>query len=131
MLSLNQCRGNQLPSATTSMTDTPVQTMAMFDRAWLPNLAAERTWDRRLANSPAVSRRSPVPAGFPESIDAEMAWTGAQFQGQPGLYRYELNEEQVAELENAATEVEGNPPGYAWYAAWSQTKYAKQPEVYL
>ena len=84
--------------------------MAMFDRAWLPHLAAERTFDWRLVSGPAVSRLSSVPGGFPESIDAEMVWTGANFKGQPGLYRFELNDKHIEELEAAAAEVEGSLP---------------------
>jgi hypothetical protein len=84
--------------------------MAMFDRAWLPNLAVDRIFDRELANGLAEGQRSSVPAGFPESIDAEMVWTGAKFEGQPDLYRLQLNEKHIEELEIAVREVEGNPP---------------------
>ena len=92
------------------MTDTSIQTMAMFDRAWLPRLATEKTFDWRLANGPAVNRLSSVPDSFPESIDAEMVWTGAKFRGQPGLYRFDLNKNHIMELEAAAAEVEGSLP---------------------
>ena len=82
----------------------------MFDRAWLPTLAIDQTCGRKLGNGPAVNEQAPVPIGFPKSIDAEMVWTGAKFQARPDLYRVELNEQHVKELENAAAEVEGNSP---------------------
>jgi hypothetical protein len=83
--------------------------MAMFDRAWLPHLAVEHAFDGKLASDPAISQLGYAPVGYPQSIDAEMVWTGAKFQAQPGLYQIELNERHIKELEDAATEVEGNP----------------------
>jgi len=82
----------------------------MFDRAWLPNLAVEPTFDWKLANSSAMRQSISVPVGFPESIAAEMVWEGAKFQGQPELYRFELSKEHVEEVEDAAAEVEGKQP---------------------
>lgn len=79
----------------------------MLDRAWLPNLAVEHAFDGKVANRPAISQRRSAPAGYPHLIDAEMVWTGAKFQRQPALYRFELNERHIEELEDAATEVEG------------------------
>lgn len=81
----------------------------MLDRAWLPNLAIGHNFDWKFANGPARSQASSVPVGFPQLIDAEMVWTGAKFQNQPELYRIELNEGHVKELEQAAAEVEGKP----------------------
>jgi hypothetical protein len=83
--------------------------MAMLDRAWLPNLAVEHKLDWKFGNGSAINQRRTAPAGFPQSIGAEMAWTGAKFQGHPDLYRIELNDGHIKELEEAATEVEGNP----------------------
>jgi hypothetical protein len=77
--------------------------MAMYDRAWLPNLAAVHNFDW----IPAISQRNSAPTGFPKSIDSEMVWTGAKFQGQPCSYRVELNARHIEELEYAAAEVEG------------------------
>jgi hypothetical protein len=82
--------------------------MAMLDRAWLPNLATKHNCDWKLANGPARSQPGSAPVGFPQLIDAEMVWSGAKFQNQPELYRIELNERHVKELEHAAAEVEGN-----------------------
>jgi hypothetical protein len=89
--------------------------MAVFDRAWLPDLAREQMidwkldWklDQKLANDPAIWQRESAPANFPQSIDAEMVWTGAEFQGTPDMYRIELQKQHVGELEDAAAEVEG------------------------
>jgi hypothetical protein len=101
--------------ATASTADTLNQNMAVFDRAWLPDLAREQMidwkldWklDQKLANDPAIWQRESAPANFPQSIDAEMVWTGAEFQGTPDRYRIELQEQHVRELEDAAAEVEG------------------------
>lgn len=81
----------------------------MLDRAWLPNLAVEHKLDWKFDDASAKSQRGSAPFGFPQSIDAEMVWTGAKFQAHPDLYRIELNDEHIKELEEAATEIEGNP----------------------
>jgi hypothetical protein len=85
--------------------------MAMFDRAWLPDLARAQVndWklDWKLANGLAICQRESPTADFPQSIDAEMVWAGAKFQGRPDMYRVELREQHVGELEDAAAEVEG------------------------
>ena len=104
--------------ATASTADTLNHTMAMFDRAWLPDLARAQINDWRLdwklewklANGPAICQRESAAANFPQSIDAEMVWTGAKFQGRPDMYRVELQEQHVRELEDAAAEVEGQSP---------------------
>jgi hypothetical protein len=83
--------------------------MAMFDRAWLPNLAVEHHFHRTPVNGPTKIERTSAPGGFPQSINAEMVWKGVEFQEQPGLYRFELNERHIEELEAVAAEVEGNP----------------------
>lgn len=119
MLSLNQpAQLNNPLIATTSTADALNRNMAMLDRAWLPDLAREQMigwkldWklDQKLANGAAIWQRESAPANFPQSIDAEMVWTGAEFQGTPDLYRIELQEQHVGELENAAAEVEGKSP---------------------
>jgi hypothetical protein len=109
--------------ATASTADTLNQNMAMFDRAWLPDLARAQVndwkldWklDWRLANGPAIWQREFPTADFPQLIDAEMVWTGAKFQGRPDMYRVELRGQHVGELEDAAAEVEGDSPNLpAW-----------------
>jgi hypothetical protein len=92
----------------------PNQNMAMFDRAWLPDLAREQIFDWKLdwklANGSAICQRESAPAHFPQSIDAEMVWTGAEFQEKPDVYRVELQKQHVGELEDAAAEFEGKSP---------------------
>lgn len=76
--------------------------MAIFDRTWLPNLNTEHKFGWI-----PTSQRGSAPVGFPQSIDSEMVWTGSKFQGQPCLYRIELSERHIEELEDAAAEAEG------------------------
>lgn len=84
----------------------------MVDRAWLPHMAAEHKFDWKAANSPTNFERAAAaaaaPVGFPHLIKAEMVWKGAEFQDRPGLYRCELNERHIEELEAAAMGFEGN-----------------------
>jgi hypothetical protein len=111
MLSLNQrVQLNNPLIATASTADTLNQTMAMLDRAWMPDLARGQMIDWKLDWKPAICQRESAPANFPQSIDAEMVWTGAEFQGTPETYRIELQEQHVGELEDAAAEVEGKSP---------------------
>jgi hypothetical protein len=83
--------------------------MAMFDRVWLPNPPLEHHFHWKAASAPMKIERTSALVGFPQSINAEMVWKGVEFQEQPGLYRYELDERHIEELEDAAAEVEGNP----------------------
>jgi hypothetical protein len=83
--------------------------MAMVDRAWLPHMAVVHKYDWKPANSPTKIERAAAPVGFPQLIKAEMVWKGAEFQERPGLYRCELSERHIEELEDAAMGFEGNP----------------------
>jgi hypothetical protein len=52
---------------------------------------------------------SGIPAGFPKSIVSPTAWTGADFENDPGRERYtlRLNEAQIKELEQACRNFKG------------------------
>ena len=94
----------------------------MLDRAWLPHVAVEHRFDWKPANSPTKIERAAAPVGFPQSINAEMVWEGAKFQGQPGLYRCDLTKRHIQELEDAAMAVEGNPGDLCTGCCVKQTK---------
>ena len=80
----------------------------MVDRAWVPHMAVEHKFDWKFPDCATKIGRAAAPLGFPQSIKAEMVWKGAEFQERPGLYRCELNERHIEELEDAAMGFEGN-----------------------
>lgn len=67
-----------------------------------------QTEDRPAPGSVGVLAPAPdLPAGFPETVDSPLAWTGGQYAGSSD-YVLALTEEDLEELHDAADSFQGN-----------------------
>ncbi len=78
---------------------------AIADRSWMPSfggvpLSVMQDVSRRIV-------RGEMPDGFPNQVNADMAWPGETYQDQPERYQFQLSEADIEEIEGAVEQFKG------------------------
>jgi hypothetical protein len=81
-----------------------VQSAAIADRSWMPSFSRE---PYPFFQDVKHMRSLGLPEGFPDKIEAKMAWTGDAYQDHPERYGVQLSGADIVEIKDAVLRFKG------------------------